>query len=824
LGAVNALKRFRQTPTCVDVRARHPNDSGVRTIRRMITDSPIDPSLPADAGGSQSPTVPAQLREMDCALLVRAQEMVQVGTWVATPNLTTPNSFDVIWSNEMFRLAGLEPQSFTPTFETFLQSVHPDDRARVSAAIGRALESRSPYLFDYRVNLKDGSLKVLAARANLELNESGDVVRILGTCADITPRYLAEQALADNEGRLRAVFDQSAVGMLVASREGVLLKVNKSFADMLGYDVADMEGQSGLKFVHPGDRIRAETQRRTLAADAAVVFDRRYLARNGSTVWGKVTVSRIQLKEAADAFMAVVEDVTNQRRADEELRRQTEILRGMLDHLPVMVLRLDISGHLIYANCEAQRLFGWPKEEMPSDIIAAAFPDATQADHVRQLLAAGTAEWLDLEPRAADGRIVPSSWAALGLSDGQSLVIGQDLTERRQLQQNLAQSQKLEAIGQLAGGVAHDFNNLLTVISAGATFVQDAAEDNPEIVADAQDILNACARAAALTRQLLAFSRRQMLQPEVLNLNEVVQSLSKTLHRLLGEQIQLEVSCDAERFSVEVDRHQIEQVVLNLAVNARDAIKDHGTISISTRNTTDSLGRSQLQLQVRDDGCGIEPAVMRRMYEPFYTTKPVGKGTGLGLATVHGIIEQSGGRIAVESTVGKGTTFTVTLPCATSVSVPARAKLDMTAGGGKETILLVEDENAVRAITRRMLTILGYTVIEARHGRDALLLAADMNLHIDLLVTDVIMPEMGGRELATTLREQRPGLPVLYVSGYTDDELLRRGILEPGVRLMRKPFTKNDLARVVRGLINGTAASRADVIGGGAGLEAESAA
>jgi len=768
----------------------------------------------ADAGASGTSRVPAaHAEDMDLRLLIKAQEMVHVGTWAVIVDPANPQSLEnVLWSDEMFRISGLTPRSFNPSFAAFMSTVHPDDRERIGSVVANAIQTRSPYSFDYRIATADGSLKVLHGRGSLELNERGDVVRILGTCVDVTDRFRAQQELAESEARLRAVFDQSAVGMVVAERDGTMKQVNRSFANLLGYSIDELLGRTLWEITYPDDQVLSVKTSGTSTIDRPVTYEKRYVKRDGSVVWARVTASRMQLEGRPDAFIGVVEDIDEHKRANQALERQTEILRGMLDHLPVMVLRLDHNGRLIYSNCEAQRLFGWSKSEMPSDIISAAFPDREQADHARKMLAAGSAEWLDLEPRAQDGRVVPSSWAALSLSDGESLVIGQDLTERRHMQQSLAQAQKLEAVGQLAGGVAHDFNNLLTVISAGASFVQDAAGDNATIASDAQDILAACSRAASLTRQLLAFSRRQMLQPEILNINDVIQGLSKTLSRLLGEHIELDVQCGAQLPSVEVDRHQIEQVILNLSVNARDAIKEHGTITIATRNTPDQLGRTQLQIEVSDDGCGIPADVMKKMFEPFFTTKPVGKGTGLGLATVHGIVEQSGGRCAVESVVGSGTTFRVYLPVVDAVQLSPRPKVDMSVEGGAETILLVEDENAVRAITRRMLTQLGYTVVEARHGKDGLDLASDRNLKIDLLVTDVVMPEMGGRELVAALREMRPGLPVLYVSGYTDDELLRRGILDPGVRLMRKPFSRQDLARVVRALLTGAAPKPSEVL------------
>ena len=777
--------------------------------------------LPLKRGTEASANQPGPMASprsaLDSQLLIKAQEMVHVGTWVVDVDPTTSRFEDAIrWSDEMYRMVGLEPQAVPMTFALFVSTIHPDDRERVRATIDRAHEARLPFRVEYRVATADGRLKVHHIRASLEFNAGGEVVQVLGTCTDVTDRYLAQQALAESESRLRAVFEQSAVGMVIADVDGKLIQVNRSFADFLGYPIAGLEGMSYTGFTHPDDIAAAANQTQRASFGTATVYERRYIRRDGTVVWGKVTLSRLRFPNKPDAYMAVIEDISDHRRASQQLERQTEMLQGMLDHLPVMVLRTSGEGHLIYSNRECQRVFGWTVGDAPTNVFHAAFPDPDQRALAQHMLAAGEAKWIDVEPRAADGRVVPSSWAAITLSNGESLVIGQDLTERRQMQKGLLQSQKMEALGQLAGGVAHDFNNLLTVIAAGATFIQDAAGGDPKIAADTQDILTACARAAALTRQLLAFSRRQMLQPEVLNANEVIQALSKTMRRLLGEQVELEVACEAEHPSIEVDRHQLEQVILNLAVNARDAITERGTITLATHSTVAEHGQRQLVIQVRDDGSGIDPAIMHRIFEPFFTTKPLGKGTGLGLATVHGIVEQSGGRLGVDSTPGKGSTFSVYLPSVDAVPIAsARPSVEMKAEGGTETILLVEDESAVRAIAHRMLTSLGYTVIEARHGRDALTVAADTQQKIDVLVTDVVMPEMGGRELVAALRVLRPALPVLFISGYTDDELMRRGVMDAGTRLLRKPFAKPDIARALRALLTGAAAKASETVGGG---------
>jgi signal transduction histidine kinase/ActR/RegA family two-component response regulator len=401
------------------------------------------------------------------------------------------------------------------------------------------------------------------------------------------------------------------------------------------------------------------------------------------------------------------------------------------------------------------------------------------------------------------------------LYDANDVMIGnvgtiEDMTVRKGLEAQLRQSQKMDAVGQLAGGVAHDFNNLLTVIKMNVELaLEDLGVEHP-LHADIQEAAKAAARAATLTRQLLAFGRQQVLEPQMLRLNEVIADLQKMLTRLIGEDIDFTLDLASDLGPVLADPGQLEQVLVNLAINARDAMPRGGQLTITTRNVElsaadaarhpDARAGAHVAVALRDTGVGMSPELQARIFEPFFTTKQIGHGTGLGLATVYGIVTQSGGFVDVTSAPGSGAVFTVYLPLARAIGEPQRRSVPapLAPSGGTETILLVEDEDAVRAIARRVLTKYGYTVIEAGNGPEALELLAAHESAIDVVLTDAVMPQMSGPELATAIEARRPDLPVIVMSGYTDVDLLRRGALDSGTSILAKPFTVETLLQAVR--------------------------
>jgi two-component system, cell cycle sensor histidine kinase and response regulator CckA len=415
----------------------------------------------------------------------------------------------------------------------------------------------------------------------------------------------------------------------------------------------------------------------------------------------------------------------------------------------------------------------------------------------------------------SDGREIPYFMSGVRMQrDGETQIlgIGVDVSERRLLEEQLRQSQKMEAFGQLAGGVAHDFNNILTIITGYSELLLESLPPEDPHHEEIRAIRDAGDRAAALTRQMLAFSRQTVMAPQVLNVNDVIQETEKLLRRLIGEDLLLATVLAPDLHPVRVDPGHLNQVLMNLAVNARDAMPTGGRLTIETRNIEldehyatmhlDVRPGAYVQLAVSDTGTGMTPAVRARVFEPFFTTKGVGQGTGLGLAVVHGIMKQSGGNIEVYSEPGVGSTFKLYLPAVTDAAVPTAASVESHPSSGRETVLLVEDDDGVRGLALLSLQSHGYRVFPASSGEEAIRLAEEQGDSLALLVTDVVMPGLGGGQLAERLRARHPGLKVLFLSGYTDDAIVRHGILQDNVAFLQKPFSPHALARKVRDVLD----------------------
>ena len=620
-------------------------------------------------------------------------------------------------------------------------------------------------------------------------------------------RVLHLEELRKSEERFRALVENLSDGITRLGRDGTILYVSRSTTAILGFQVEELIGHSVFDFIHPDDRpvamrLFSESLNRP---GTAISNECRYRGTDGS--WKPlevVTVNRLG-DSAVRAVVATIRDISERKENERDLHERERQFRALFDSaLDAMVLVGD-DRRFLDANSAASQLFRMSREQLLQQLIDRFCPpDFPVTEKWTDFIEAGEFKGnftLSLDEKTQ--REVELS-ARAHVLPGRHLLVARDVTERNEMEVRLRQGAKMEAVGRLAGGIAHDFNNLLTAILGSTELLGMDLPDGGTAKEDLEEIRKAATRAASLTQQLLAFSRRQVLNPKTLDLNNVIEGTRRMLGRLIGEDIELITRSPARLGRVRADPTQLEQILLNLAINSRDAMPEGGTLVISTENAEPpevwkNPPAACVALVVTDTGHGMDEYTRAHLFEPFFTTKETGKGTGLGLATVYGIVKQSGGYITVESSPGAGATFRIYLPRVdAALDTAAEGPNPGTAARGSETILLVEDELAVRRLARRVLRSKGYVVLEAANGREALRLVSQHPGPLDLMVTDVIMPGMSGPELADRLAREQPALRVLYMSGYADEAIGHHGVLEPGVEFLQKPFTPQDLAQRVR--------------------------
>jgi two-component system cell cycle sensor histidine kinase/response regulator CckA len=628
-----------------------------------------------------------------------------------------------------------------------------------------------------------------------------------------------------SEELFRSAFEHTNVGMVLTDERHRFIRVNAASARLFGYPRDEMIGLSMADVTYPDDLAESYARRTPLEKGEGDFFqmEKRYRRKDGSVFWGLVNVSVVREGNGQPLqYVAQVQDISDRKQAEAERNELLRRFQMHIERMPLACVSFDTDVRILEWNPAAERLFGYRREEiLGRSAYETIVPESARAsveENVARVQSGDMAANNINENRTKDGRILLCEWFNTPFTDSTGQVIGclslaADVTEKRSLEQQLRQAQKMDAIGQLAGGVAHDFNNLLTVILGfGEIAKSSLPADNP-----AHDLVGqmtqAGERAASLTRQLLAFSRQQVMAARVLDLNAILTDLEKMLRRVLGEDVSLASSLQPNLGRIKADAGQIEQVIVNLAVNARDAMPQGGKLTIETANVEldEEYARAHPEvrpgryvlLAVSDTGHGMSEEVKARIFEPFFTTKAPGKGTGLGLATVFGIVKQSGGCIEVYSEPGVGTSFKVYLPRASGpISMGKSHQGLRPAPGGNETILLVEDEDAVRALVRIVLQGGGYHVLEAADGDEALRVAQQQQGPIHLLVSDVVMPGLGGRQLSERLLALYPRMKVLFLSGYTDDAVVRHGILQEKVDFLQKPFSTNTLAEKVREVLD----------------------
>jgi PAS domain S-box-containing protein len=743
-----------------------------------------------------------------------ASQMLAMGTFETVLDGPKPVSR---WSPELYQIYGLEPGE--PIDVHKIEAlVHPDDVESLRTGRQRMLEGAAGSRFEgvyriYRAN--DRALRWLHVVFQASRSQDGRPLAVSGVMRDVTDQHLGLLNVAASEERLRRILASTSDGVLLRDLEGRITYANTRLEELFRFGPGELLGKNLAQTVTStaeSVELNAELKRR--AQGDVHSSEREMQRRDGSRFWARVRAEPLKDGEGrAVGGMITVTDISTERRAVQS----ESLLAAIVESSRDAIYSRTLDGTILTWNRAAEELTGWSREEMIGQSVSAIAVDPAELPQGIARANLG-GEYPETLLRRRDGSTLKVAARAFPIKAPGGEVLGtgaamRDLSAElaarehlRQVEDQLRASQRLEAIGSLAGGIAHDFNNILTVILSNTTMAIDDLPKGSDTRADLLDVKKAAERATQLVRQLLAFGRRQVLRPVPLELKQQLEQLAPLLLRLLGETIKVSITCPTGLPNVMADPAQMEQVLLNLSVNARDAMPNGGhlTIGVSEAWLDDAfvaahvgagVGRF-IKLTVSDDGTGMTPEVQARIFEPFFSTKGE-QGTGLGLSTVFGIVKQSGGSIFVDSKVGRGTTFDLYLPC-TVQPATEEPRVEPKSTGGAERLLLVEDDTQVRSLAATMLRGAGYDVLEAASPGDALLLAEQRRAPIHLLLTDVVMPLMNGRELAERLQSLRPELKVLFMSGYTDDAVVRHGVHSGEVDFVQKPFTPGELLERVR--------------------------
>ena len=636
--------------------------------------------------------------------------------------------------------------------------------------------------------------------------------------------YRIRKRLLEREELFRLISENAADMIAVVDMEGNRLFNSLSYQKVLGYSVEELQSSSSYEQVHPGDRERvkkAAEEARRLGIGETLEY--RFRHKNGTWLVLESTSSVISSGRGQPEKLVIVNrDVTERKKAEEALRRSEGHFRSVVEDAPYGIYRASIRGRFIHVNPALRKMLGYEREQelLGKDLATDIFQHKDEYERVTEVLTR-TEEIKDLEMewKRQDATPITVRCSGRRINDENGLpiyfeVFAEDVTEKRTLERQLRMAQKMEAVGRLSGGIAHDFNNLLGIIIGYSRVLKKALGADNALSEHAFEIERAGQRAASLTKQLLAFSRKQVLTPTILNLNSVISDLEKMLSRLLGEDIEVSLLMDTGLRNVKADQSQIEQILMNLAANARDAMPKGGKLKIQTANFElsqsyvrthpGSKAGNYVQLAVTDTGTGMAPEILAHIFEPFFTTKEQGQGTGLGLATVYGIVKQSEGYITVDSEPGKGTCFQIYLPQHEGEPEVKEQKPESKEKlRGTENVLVVEDTDALRKLAQTFLEAAGFHVLSAASAEEAMRVAAGFPGNLDLLLTDVVMPGVSGRSLAEQLSFRQPGIKVLYMSGYTDSFIAGHGVVDPGTHLLHKPFTEEVLIQNVREVLDG---------------------
>jgi two-component system, cell cycle sensor histidine kinase and response regulator CckA len=741
--------------------------------------------------------------------------------WVTSPDLKAIHyispGYELVW--------GRSTESLYNHPHQWIESILPEERERVFEVFAGLMGREAEASVEYQIARPDGIVRWVHDRGFQVRDAAGNLVRLAGIATDITERKRTEEALQRQKTELRVLFDLMPAMIFFKDTENGILRVNKRFAETVGKSVEEIEGKPYLE-------IESEEAARFFADDLEVIQSglpklgivETIRDREGKEIWMQTDKVPVCDKDGQVIGIVVMcQDITERKRAEQTLLLLNSAVLQSKESILITDAELELPGpRVIFVNPAFTKMTGYTAEETIGKtprILQGPHTDKTVLSRLRQNLERGEVFEGEAINYRKDGTEFDLEWQVAPIRNASGtithfLAMQRDITVRKRLEAKLVQSQKMETVGKLAGGVAHEFNSIMTAIIGQSELLLDDLSAGSPLTENATEIRKAAVRAATLTRQLLAYGRKQFLKPETIDLNRLIGSMEGMFHHLMGGDVDTQIVPGPGLHAVRADAGQLEQVIMNMAINARDAMPNGGKFVLETANVSfdqESVGRypelksgDYVMLALTDTGTGMSAEVIARVFEPFFSTKAVGQGTGLGLSTCYGIIKQSGGHISVYSELARGATFKIYLP-----QVEQQAKIPMHPLGspglprGTETILLVEDDPALREMAATLLKRLGYTVLAAANGIEALSLKQQRDVgHIDLLFTDVVMPHMSGKELSERIQAIFPHTKVLFTSAYTENAIIHQGVLNKGLALLQKPFTPSALAHKLREVLD----------------------
>jgi len=726
-------------------------------------------------------------------------------------------------------VTGYASEEFQTNTHLWYQMIHKEDREQAIEQTERLIAGEPVSSYEHRIIRKNGTIRWIRNTPVPRYDNDGLLIGYDGLIADITERKQAEEEAKTSRDQLESIFKATPTGIGVVINRHFTF-VNEQFIDMLGYSREEVIGQSARMIYPNEEEFQRVGQKKydQINKQGIGTVETKFKTKDGHIIDVLLSSSPIDPQDLSRGVTFTALDITQRNQAQEALLQAEIEYRTVANFTYDWEIWQNPDGTIRYTSPSCQRITGYTAQEFiddPALLSQIILPEDRDIwdKYQRDMLAKPKRYEIQFRIQKKDGKICWIEHAGVPVTDEQEIFLGyrasnRDISRRKhaeaeqeKLQDQLVQAQKMEAIGRLTGGIAHDFNNLLTAINGFTELAQHKLPPDSPVQEMLKYVLDSGHRAANLVRQLLAFSRKQIIEPKIINLNSLIPDLDKMLRRIIGEDIKIKTNVASDTWLIKIDPAQVEQVIVNLAVNARDAMPDGGQISITADNTTltgdDLAGHLETQpgeyvlLSIKDTGTGMNNDILSNIFEPFFTTKEQGKGTGLGLATVYGIIKQNEGDIWVESREDQGTTFKIYLPRAEGAS-KSEAAPPQANPRGDETILLTEDDLEVRELMRRILERQGYTVLDTATGKEALHLAKHYGDPIDLLITDVVMPDINGKVLAEQILHIRPSLKIIFISGYPDETIAKHGVIEADIVFLQKPFTAGELAQRTRATLD----------------------